>query len=89
MKKFLKTRVFYINNFEPKTVKLEPDIWLIMILNYFFVVYVAYVNISILDEKYFELVPKMMYQGILKNVTPRSWGSVDNPSTCGIFVDVG
>ena len=35
----------------------------------FFVVYLAYVNISILDkEKYFELIPEMMDKGILKNV---------------------
>ena len=34
----------------------------------FFVVYLAYVNMSILYEKYFELIPEMMDQGILKNI---------------------
>ena len=34
----------------------------------FFVVYLAYVNISILYEKYFELIPELMDQGILKNI---------------------
>ena len=36
----------------------------------FFVVYLAYVNMSILDKKkkYFELIPKLMDQGILKNI---------------------
>ena len=33
-----------------------------------FVIYIAYVNMSILDEKYFELIPEMMDQGILKNI---------------------
>ena len=34
----------------------------------FFVVYLAYVNLSILDKKYFELILEMMDQGILKNI---------------------
>ena len=34
----------------------------------FFVVYLDYVNMSILDKKYFELIPEMMDQGILKNM---------------------
>ena len=34
----------------------------------FFVVYLAYVNISILYQKYFELIPELMDQGILKNI---------------------
>ena len=34
----------------------------------FFVVYLAYVNLLILDKKYFELILKMMDQGILKNI---------------------
>ena len=34
----------------------------------FFVVYLTYVNMSILDEKYFELIPEMMDQGILKYI---------------------
>ena len=34
----------------------------------FFVVYFGYVNMSILDEKYFELIPEMMDQGISKNI---------------------
>ena len=34
----------------------------------FFVVYLAYVNMSILDKKYFELIREMMDQGILKNI---------------------
>ena len=34
----------------------------------FFFVYLAYVNMSILDQKYLELVPKLMDQGILKNI---------------------
>ena len=34
----------------------------------FFVVYFCYVNMSILDEKYFELILEMMDQGISKNI---------------------
>ena len=71
----------------------------------FFVVYLAYVNMSLLDQKYFELIPELMDQGILKNifltsiyqvpnnfpenVTPQTRGSVDYPSTRGILVNVG
>ena len=36
--------------------------------NLFFVVYIAYVNMSILDKKYFKLIPEIMDQGILKNI---------------------
>ena len=32
----------------------------------FFVVYLAHINMSILDQKYFELIPELMDQGILK-----------------------
>ena len=34
----------------------------------FFIVYVAYVNISFLYKKYFEPIPEMMDQGILKDI---------------------
>ena len=34
----------------------------------FFVVYLAYVNMSILDQKYLELIPELMDQVILKNI---------------------
>ena len=34
----------------------------------FFVVYLAYVNMALLDQKYFELIPELMSQGILKNI---------------------
>ena len=34
----------------------------------FFIVYLAYVNMSILDQKYLELIPELMDQGILKNI---------------------
>ena len=34
----------------------------------FFVVYLAYVNMSLLDQKYLELIPELMDQGILKNI---------------------
>ena len=34
----------------------------------FFVVYLAYVNIHILDQKYLELIPELMNKGILKNI---------------------
>ena len=37
-------------------------------LELFFIVYLAYVNMSILDENFFELIPEMMDQGILKNI---------------------
>ena len=36
--------------------------------NLFFVVYLTYVNMPILDQKYLELIPKLMDQGILKNI---------------------
>ena len=34
--------------------------------NLFFVVYLAYVNMVLLDQKYLELIPELMDQGILK-----------------------
>ena len=34
----------------------------------FFVVYLAYVNMSILDQKYLELISELMDQRILKNI---------------------
>ena len=34
----------------------------------FFIVYLAYVNISFLYKNYFEPIPKMMDQGILKDI---------------------
>ena len=68
MKNYLRTSVFCMNNLEQKTVELKQDIWLIMILIYFLFFYLAYVNMSILDKKYFELIPEMMDQGILKNI---------------------
>ena len=37
-------------------------------LELFFIVYLAYVNMSILDEIFFELIPEMMDQRILKNI---------------------
>ena len=34
----------------------------------FFIVYLAYVNMVILDQKYLELIPELMDQRILKNI---------------------
>ena len=34
----------------------------------FFIIYLAYVNMSLLDQKYLELIPELMDQGILKNI---------------------
>ena len=34
----------------------------------FFFVYLAYVNMALLDEKYLELISELMDQGILKNI---------------------
>ena len=54
----------------------------------FFVVYLGYVNMSILDQKYLELIPELMDQGILKNifVTPQNPGVpltiVNQQNTC-------
>ena len=65
--KVFKTSVYCMNNLEPKTVVKrgymayhDPDL--------FFVVYLAYVNMSTLDQKYFELIPELIDQGILKNI---------------------
>ena len=44
----------------------------------FFVVYLAYVNMSLLDQKYFELIPELMDQGILKNIFLTSIYQVPN-----------
>ena len=35
---------------------------------FFFVIYLAYVNMSIVNREIFYLVPQLMDQGILKNV---------------------
>ena len=37
-------------------------------LQFFFVIYLAYVNMSIVNKEVFYLVPQFMDQGILKNV---------------------
>ena len=44
----------------------------------FFVVYLAYVNMSLLDQKYFELIPELMDQGILKNIFLTSFYQIPN-----------
>ena len=44
----------------------------------FFVVYLAYVNMALLDKKYFELIPELMDQGILKNIFLTSIYQVPN-----------
>ena len=44
----------------------------------FFVVYLAYVNIALLDQKYFELIPELMSQGILKNIFLTSFYQIPN-----------
>ena len=44
----------------------------------FFVVYLAYVNMAPLDQKYFELIPELMDQGILKNIFLTSIYQVPN-----------
>ena len=44
----------------------------------FFVVYLAYVNMSFLDQKYLELIPELMDQGILKNIFLTSIYQVPN-----------
>ena len=44
----------------------------------FFVVYLAYVNMSLLDKKYLELIPELMDQGILKNIFLTSIYQVPN-----------
>ena len=36
--------------------------------DHFFIIYLAYVNMSILDNEYFDLIPQLLDQGILKNV---------------------
>ena len=40
--------------------------------------YLAYVNMSLLDQKYFELIPELMDQGILKNIFLTSIYQVPN-----------
>ena len=44
----------------------------------FFLVYLAYVNMALLDQKYFELIPELMDQGILKNIFLTSIYQVPN-----------
>ena len=44
----------------------------------FFVVYLAYVNMSLLDDKYLELIPELMDQVILKNIFLTSIYQVPN-----------
>ena len=36
--------------------------------NFFFIIYLAYVNMSIVNKEIFYLVPQSMDQGILKNI---------------------
>ena len=44
----------------------------------FFVVYLAYVNMALLDQKYFELILELMSQGILKNIFLTSFYQIPN-----------
>ena len=46
--------------------------------DFFFFVYLAYVNMSLLDQKYLELIPELMDQGILKNIFLTSIYQVPN-----------
>ena len=62
-----------MNNLEPKTGYMayhDPDL--------FFVVYLAYVNMALLDQKYFELIPELMGKGILKNIFLTSFYQIPN-----------
>ena len=68
MKKCLRTSVYYMNNLEPKSSGIKTGYMAYHDPDLFFVIYLAYVNMSLLDQKYFELIPELMDLGILKNI---------------------
>ena len=55
-------------HFKTKNVGIKTEYMAYHDPEFFFVIYLAYVNMSIVNKEIFDLVPQLMDQGILKNV---------------------
>ena len=54
--------------FRTKNVKIKTRYMAYHDPEFFFVIYLAYVNMAIVNKENFDLVPQFMDQGILKNI---------------------
>ena len=54
--------------FRTKNVKIKTGYMAYHDPEFFFVIYLAYVNMAIVNKENFDLVPQFMDQGILKNI---------------------
>ena len=67
-KKVFKNQELLYKNFRTKNVKIKTRYMTYHDLEFFFVIYLAYVNMSVVNKEIFYLVTQFMDQGILKNV---------------------
>ena len=64
---FKKQELLY-KHFKTKNVEIKTGYMAYHDPQFFFVIYLAYVNMSIVNKENFDLVPQFMDQGILKNI---------------------
>ena len=67
-KKVFKNQELLYKNFRTKNVKIKTRYMAYHDPEFFFVIYLAYVNMSVVNKEFFYLVTQFMDQGILKNV---------------------
>ena len=68
MKKVFKNQCILYEQFRTKNSGIKTGYITYHDPDFFFVVYLAYINMSLLDGKYLELILELMDQGILKNI---------------------
>ena len=66
--KVFKNQEFLYKYFRTKNVGIKIGYMTYHDLEFFFVIYLTYVNISVVNREIFYLVPQLMDQGIFKNV---------------------
>ena len=73
-----KNQCILYEQFRTKNIGIKTGYMACHDLDLLFVVYLTYVNMSLLDQKYLELIPELMDQGILKNIFLTSIYQVPN-----------
>ena len=76
--KVFKSQCILYEQFRTKNIGIKTGYMAYHDPDLFFVVYLAYVNMSLLDQKYLELIPELMDQEILKNIFLTSIYQVPN-----------
>ena len=71
MKKCLRTSVYLYEQFRTKNSGIKIGYMAYHDPNLFFVVYLPYVNMSILDQKYLELIPELGSRDFEKHIFNR------------------